>query len=95
MEDQIKHLLYLFTLQTEAEQREKIVKETNKQGFNRIDAPILTSFAKQYLEKKTLSAKQLEVLTKRLAKYRKQQPPDNFTIGHALIDYEKKCKILD
>ena len=54
---------------------EQLVADTTKRngiGFTPADAPILTSLAKQMLERNWLSVKQWEILYKLLPKYARQ-----------------------
>ena len=74
----VRHLLYLYTYQLPEEQRRKTTVCVNGKGFNKIDAPILTSMSLQAIRKSSLTPKQLEIVEKRLKKYHKQSPPDDF-----------------
>ena len=67
-----RSLLVLYRRQTGDEQEAEYTYYTNEKGFNKIDAEILSSFAKQYDRRRTLSNKQLELARKRLPKYWKQ-----------------------
>lgn len=70
--DPIQALLFLYERQTNDEINSKNTKHCNAQGFNSVDAKILTSIAEYYISRKFLSEKQLAVVLKRIAKYRKQ-----------------------
>lgn len=82
--EQIKHLLEtsdkmvhrsivkLYEKQTEDEKRSGGTKYHNNIGFNGIDAPLLTSFAKQILAGKTLTKKQMYYARKKIMKYSTQ-----------------------
>jgi hypothetical protein len=72
MDTLISDLLFLHSKQTEDEQKVKHTKGTNKQGFNKIDAPILTSIAEWYIKTGFISFKQQALVEKKLTKYRKQ-----------------------
>lgn len=65
-------ILALFELQTAQEQDYQQTVERNGQGFNGIDAEILSSFANQVKRGRTLSQKQLAIAYKKLPKYSKQ-----------------------
>jgi hypothetical protein len=72
MDTLISQLVYLYSLQEKGEQFHKEASVKNKQGFNKIDAPILTSITKYYIERNSISDKQRIIVEKRLLKYRKQ-----------------------
>lgn len=65
-------LIRLYECQTEDEQSCGATNHTNGQGFNGVDAPILTSFAKFLTEYGRLSPKQKEICRRKLIKYNKQ-----------------------
>lgn len=65
-------LIALYQRQTTDEQASERTIERNGQGFNGIDAEILSSFANQVLAGRTLSQKQLAIAFKKLPKYSKQ-----------------------
>ena len=67
-----KQLLYLYGQQTREEQAASVTVENNSCGFNALDANLLSSFAQQVLEGRTLSEKQLKYLSKMLPKYKRQ-----------------------
>ena len=65
-------IVQIYNCQTEDE---KIYKETshdNGIGFNAFDSEILSSFAEQYLERGSLTKRQLEIARKKMQKYGKQ-----------------------
>jgi hypothetical protein len=64
-----RSLIALWERQTEDEKSGKYTEHTNRVGFNKFDADLLSSFAEQYKKKDWLSAKQLEIARKRLLKY--------------------------
>ena len=67
-----KALLHIYANQ---ELDEQLIADTTKRngvGFTPADAPILTSLAKQMLERNWLSVKQWEILYKLLPKYARQ-----------------------
>ena len=63
----IKGLMRIYSNQTESEQSSGIVISNNGIGF--VDSEILTSFAKQFEERGSLSEKQLAILYKKMPKY--------------------------
>ena len=65
----IKGLMRIYANQTESEQSSDIVISNNGIGFVHVDSEILTSFAKQYEERGSLSEKQLAILYKKMPKY--------------------------
>lgn len=65
-------LLKLYACQTEDEQSCGATNHINGMGFNGVDAPILTSFAKFLKECGRLSSKQKEICRRKLIKYNKQ-----------------------
>ena len=65
----IKGLMRIYANQTESEQSSGIVISNNGIGFVHVDSEILTSFAKQFEERGTLSEKQLAILYKKMPKY--------------------------
>lgn len=62
----------LYACQTDDEKTNGTTSHTNGQGFNGVDAPILTSFAKFLKECGRLSEKQKEICRRKLIKYNKQ-----------------------
>ena len=62
-------LVVLFARQTADEQRGEYTEHKNAQGFNAVDAEILSSFAKQVRNGRVLSAKQLAIAYRKLPKY--------------------------
>jgi hypothetical protein len=65
-------LLRIFEMQTQDEQACNCTTYDNGVGFTGVDAEILTSFAKQFIQRGTLSKKQLALLQKKMGKYAKQ-----------------------
>lgn len=65
-------LVRIYERQTPEEQLIYHVKELNGCGFNKMDANVMTAFAKRILENKTLSQRQMDLLHKRLPKYSEQ-----------------------
>lgn len=65
----IKALMAIYRYQTEDEQKSDATLENNGVGFTGVDAEFLTSLAKQYQRKGSLSDKQLEYLMKKIPKY--------------------------
>jgi hypothetical protein len=62
----------LYRKQTPTEQESEQTHEKNNRGFNGVDAPILTSFAKQFEQRGWLSNKQTDLARKKLIKYANQ-----------------------
>jgi hypothetical protein len=65
----IKGLMRIYANQTESEQASGGVIVNNGIGFVHVDSEILTSFAKQYEKKGSLSEKQMAILYKKMPKY--------------------------
>jgi hypothetical protein len=65
-------LVRVYNWQTADEQSAEHTYYHNKIGFSGVDAEILTSYAKQYLKRKSLSPKQLELAHKKMPKYAAQ-----------------------
>ena len=68
----LRALEVIFDNQTEDEKDSHVTVNENNIGFNKVDADLLSSFAKQYKERGSLSNRQMEVLKKRISKYWKQ-----------------------
>lgn len=68
----IKGLMRIYANQTESEQSSGEVIVNNGIGFVGVDSEILTSFAKQYERKGSLSEKQMTILYKKMPKYADQ-----------------------
>ena len=64
-----KGVLAIYAYQTAVEQSAEATNEDNGVGFNGADAPILSSFAKQLQQGRTLSAKQMAIAKKKIMKY--------------------------
>lgn len=62
-------LIALYERQTSQEQDGERTIECNHQGFNALDAEILTSFSKWLLSGRPLTNRQLACAQKKLAKY--------------------------
>lgn len=62
-------VLAIYEKQTWDEQQAEATKEDNGVGFNGADAYILSSFAKQLKQGRTLSSKQLLIARKKMSKY--------------------------
>jgi hypothetical protein len=65
----IKGILAIFAYQTATEQTVEETNQSNGVGFNGVDAPIMSSFAKQLQNGRTLSEKQMVLARKRIIKY--------------------------
>ena len=69
-DDQVgKMLVKLYNCQTDAEKNGKSTAEANGRGFNKFDAPMLSSLAESYKQYGRLTPKQLELARKRIKKY--------------------------
>lgn len=68
----IRGLLRLYEYQTEDERELYTANKENGRGFNKVDAELLTAFAKRIKLGQQLSYKQLHVLHNRIGKYAKQ-----------------------
>ncbi len=62
-------LEFIFARQTAAEQETETTQELNGVGFSAFDAEILSSFAKQYQNRRSLSEKQLAILQDKMPAY--------------------------
>jgi hypothetical protein len=62
----------LFERQTEEEREIGATVKNNSKGFNAFDAPILSSFAKQYQKFGRLTQRQTDLARKKIRKYIKQ-----------------------
>jgi hypothetical protein len=67
-----KSLVKLYALQTEDEKVIGQTVQSNGVGFNGVDSNILSSFAKQVMQGRTLSDKQIIIARKKIVKYAKQ-----------------------
>jgi hypothetical protein len=65
----MRGLMAIYNHQTHEEQQRETTKDENGIGFNGVDAPILSSIAKQWQARKWVSNKQLVLLRQRLRKY--------------------------
>lgn len=65
----VKALLYLFDRQTDDEQHSESTNQHNRMGFTGTDAQLLSSFAKQVIQKAWLSPRQMQVLRGKIQKY--------------------------
>jgi hypothetical protein len=75
----VRAILAIFEKQTADEQSSEDTTNSNGVGFNYVDAPILSSFAKQIMAWQTmprypspLSPKQMDIAKKKIGKYAKQ-----------------------
>jgi SNF2 family DNA or RNA helicase len=68
----LQALLFLHSRQTMDEQMAQFTTQQNGQGFNKVDAPILSSIAQQVLSEKPVSDKQLFWVGKLIQKYQGQ-----------------------
>ena len=65
-------IVQIYNCQTEDEKLYKETSHDNGIGFNAFDSEILSSFAEQYLERGSLSKRQLEIARKKMPKYGRQ-----------------------
>lgn len=65
----LKGLIKIFEFQTKSEQEYESTHVYNKIGFTGTDGKILTSFAKQYINRNFLTPKQMTILYKKMPKY--------------------------
>ncbi len=65
-------VVVLYERQTASEQASHETSERNGEGFNGVDAGILSSFAEFYKARGYLSAKQTAIVRKKLVKYSRQ-----------------------
>lgn len=65
----LKGLLRIYDFQTNEEQNSEHTIDHNNKGFTGTDGEILSSFAKQYERRKSLSDKQMFLLMKKMPKY--------------------------
>jgi hypothetical protein len=65
----MRGIVAIYNFQTECEQDSDETQDANGVGFNGVDAPFLSSLAKQILSKGHLSSKQMECGRKRIIKY--------------------------
>ena len=68
----IDHLLTVYRNQNEDEKYNRMTKRLNKKGFNKMDAPVLTELAEDYLDKGYLTEDELATVRRLIAKYRRQ-----------------------
>ena len=68
----VRGLLAVYKYQTEAEKAVGSVTDNNGVGFAGVDGEFLSSLARQYQNRGSLSAKQMSFLHKKMPKYAKQ-----------------------
>jgi hypothetical protein len=68
----IDHLLIVYRNQNEDEKYNRMTKRLNRKGFNKMDAPVLTELAEDYLDKGYLTEDELATVRRLIAKYWKQ-----------------------
>jgi hypothetical protein len=71
----VEALLHLYRSQTDSEKQSGVTGERNGVGFSKFDAELLSSFAQQAIRRGFLSAKQMQVLNRRLPHYWRQLAP--------------------
>ena len=62
-------ILAIFNKQTESERNSNETNQENGIGFNGVDAPFLSSLAKQIIARGYISNKQIEIARKSIKKY--------------------------
>jgi len=62
-------IVAIFKYQTDVEQQSEMTTDKNGVGFNGLDAEFLSSLAKQVMQGKTLSERQIEYGRKKMLKY--------------------------
>ena len=67
-----QHLVKIYQQQTDDEKNMEQSQQQNGVGFTAYDADFLSSLAKQYIERRSLSPTQMALLMKRMPKYAKQ-----------------------
>ena len=87
----IKGLMRIYANQTESEQSSGEVIVNNGIGFVGVDSEILTSFAKQYERKGSLSEKQMTILYKKMPKYADQLISAAIAEGKIFTMLSYKC----
>ena len=65
-------LIRIYERQTSSEQAEHTARENNNRGFNKADAPALTSIAQKLLHYGSLTPNQLKYVRRRITKYWRQ-----------------------
>lgn len=68
----VRGLLAVYKHQTAVERAAGTVSEDNGVGFAGVDGEFLSSLARQYQQRGSLSAKQMQFLHKKMPKYAKQ-----------------------
>ncbi len=68
----IRGMLAIYEKQTADEKEIKATTEHNGVGFSGCDAEILSSFAEQWIQRGSLSPRQMEILRKKMQKYASQ-----------------------
>ena len=68
----MRAIIVIYNLQTETEQNSDETYDANGVGFNGVDAPFLSSLAKQILNKGYLTSKQMMYGRKKILKYANQ-----------------------
>ena len=68
----VRALVRIYNNQTEDEQAAEMTNHHNGIGFTGADAEILSSFAKQVLKGRQLSAKQMAILFRKMPRYARQ-----------------------
>ena len=82
-------LKMLYRNQTAMERafRGQMLEEKNGRGFTAFDSPLLTSLAEQFITKKRLSDRQLQILFQKMPKYARQvlEVADNSSLHEAIM----------
>jgi len=65
----MRAIVAIYRFQTEHERSNEATLENNGVGFNAVDAYILSSFAEQIINGRSLSDRQFSIASKRIIKY--------------------------
>lgn len=68
----VRGLIAIYNNQTNDEKSNSATLHDNGIGFNGVDSTFLSSLSEQYIERNSLSEKQLEVVRKMIPKYHRQ-----------------------
>lgn len=68
----LKGLVRIYKNQTEDEKKSETTRHENGIGFTSADGHLMTSFAKQFIARGTLSPKQMYLVHKNMPKYARQ-----------------------
>lgn len=65
----IRGLVAIYNRQTDDEKNDGLTKHENGIGFNGVDSAILSDMARQYVERKFLTNRQIVIVRKKMLKY--------------------------